>query len=146
MMPVSGPDRTSSNGRKHNLAVLDVANLAYAFEIKESRNARPADLDNRLDAGDSRVAQDKIECHTSRNFKNRGEQNGGDPDRIRGHVCNTSIYSKHFALQCLRHWPTELRFLPIFYQNYWASEKPTASASWPRNTMCHMRPYVRHSL
>ena len=69
----------------------------------------------------------------------------GDPDRIRGHMCNTSIYSMHFAQRSLRHWPTKLRFQPTIYQSCWASERPTVFANWPVNTVSPMRPCARHS-
>ena len=69
----------------------------------------------------------------------------GDPDRIRGHMCNTSIYSMHFVQQGLRHQPDEPRFLPMLYQNCWASERPTVFASWPVNTVSPMKVYVWHS-
>ena len=63
----------------------------------------------------------------------------GDPDRIRGHMCNTSTSWRRYAREAGCHAPRVGRSDPAVYRGFWRSARLRAFVPWPKNTPFHMR-------
>ncbi len=68
---------------------------------------------------------------------------GGDPDRSRGHMCNTSTSWARYASEAPCHPPRVGRLNPVGYPSFWQSARLTAFVPWPKNTPFHMKQSAR---